>query len=74
MNGNVREWCSDFYGDDYYAISPLNNPKGPGSGSNHISRGGGWEDDYNHCRISFRDHINSDWRLMRIGFRLVNEI
>jgi sulfatase modifying factor 1 len=52
--GNVFEWCSDWYGDDYYAVSSLKNPQGPKSGKNRVIRGGSWvlnSDDY---RPAFR--------------------
>ena len=29
MEGNVWEWCSDYYRPDYYQQSPKDNPKGP---------------------------------------------
>lgn len=32
MEGNVWEFINDWYGQNYYSISPTDNPKGPSSG------------------------------------------
>jgi formylglycine-generating enzyme required for sulfatase activity len=39
MGGNVREWCLDYYGADYYSNSPDFNPLGPSTGSRKVTRG-----------------------------------
>jgi serine/threonine protein kinase/class 3 adenylate cyclase len=36
--GNQWEWVSDFYSKDYYAVSPVKDPAGPGSGTKHVVR------------------------------------
>ncbi len=60
VTGNVWEWVNDLYQSDYYSISPLNNPPGPGSGDNRVLRGGSWYDAATYLRVSFRNNAPPD--------------
>ncbi len=44
MAGNLMEWCSDWYSEDYYLNSPSDNPTGPLSGKIRTMRGSGFHD------------------------------
>ncbi len=42
MVGNVREWVADYYAEDYFANSPVENPQGPEKTRWRVIKGGGW--------------------------------
>ena len=71
MSGNVREWCSDWFGD--YSSAAQTNPTGPTSGEQRVIRGGGYNIDAWQCRVSYRSGFSPYFGSNDIGFRLVLE-
>lgn len=71
MGGNVYEWCHDWFDDNYYSNSPVNDPTGPDNGSFRSFRGGSWFLGANDCRSSFRFRIHPENALFDVGFRVV---
>ncbi len=62
MLGNVMEYCSDWYAEDAYSKIPDGalDPKGPGSGEEHVVRGGSYADDASMVRSAARGHTEHD--------------
>jgi len=76
--GNAREWCADWYQQDYYALSPEENPLGPSGdleaenppAAAKVLRGGSFlTSDPNQFRVTARWHSSPYLSYSDVGFR-----
>jgi formylglycine-generating enzyme required for sulfatase activity len=73
MHGNAWEWTADWHDDGYYAISPVDDPTGPATGSVRVRRGGSWHTWSFYARASFRNWNTPGTRYTLVGMRLLRE-
>jgi formylglycine-generating enzyme required for sulfatase activity len=70
MHGNACQWCADWYGAEYYAVSPGDDPHGPDSGNVRVIRGGSWYFAANVARCANRFRSAPESRNFFTGFRV----
>jgi len=73
MSGNVWEWVSDWYADNYYNFSQSDNPAGPEEGLMKVIRGGSWFEEADKTTVTFRFRGSPTFASTNIGFRVVKE-
>ena len=70
MSGNVSEWCTDWYGSNYYENSTDINPVNTKSSGNRVNRGGSWLIDPDYLRVGNRTSNTPTGTIYYLGFRL----
>lgn len=84
MDGNVWEWCSDYYRPDYYEYAPAENPQGPSDSHDpqeigmvkRVQRGGSFLCNEQYCERYIagsrgKGEVSSGSN--NLGFRLVSD-
>ena len=94
MLGNVKEFCLDWYSPDAFRGradgTPVVDPQGPATGTEHVLRGGSFRSDPADLRLAARDPTRTDACLITdpqipksrwwysdckdVGFRVVREV
>ena len=69
MLGNVYEWVEDRYGG--YPSGAVTDPRGSGTGSYRVARGGSWIGYLRYVRSAYRNSHRPGNRYSYLGFRLV---
>lgn len=61
---------ADWYGEEYYATLPVDDPTGPDSGDVRVIRGGAWDDFPVGARPAYRCVGEQHEFSFNIGFRV----
>jgi len=70
MEGNVMEWCLDWYIDHLQPDGVVTTQNGPEAGTVRVIRGGCWSSNAASCRSASRNLVQPGFRLSALGFRV----
>jgi len=73
LSGVCHEWCTDWFGEGYYADSPGRNPRGAIAGTRRVSRGGAWRHADPWSAVGHRSSLPPHLRYSDYGVRLARD-
>jgi formylglycine-generating enzyme required for sulfatase activity len=71
--GNMWEFCEDWWDPDYYQSSPAKDPPGPKTGVARVVRGGSWDSRWVTLSASRRNFAYTGYREGDFGFRCASD-
>jgi formylglycine-generating enzyme required for sulfatase activity len=74
MVGSVAEWVKDWYGEDFYQVSPSRDPQGPVRGSFRVLRGGPLSERPLESHVSYRSWDEMTYWGPTVGFRCADDV
>jgi formylglycine-generating enzyme len=74
LAGNLYEWTTDWYDEEFYSKNPAINPKGPSEGTAKVQRGGSYINGAYRLRSSFRTKGDPTEHDPNVGFRCALDI
>ena len=74
MSGNVWEWVADCWHEDYRGAPADGSAWASGDCSDHVVRGGSWDDEPRYLRSAFRYGNAAGLRDNGLGFRLARTL
>ncbi len=74
LAGNLYEWTSDWYDEQFYSKNPAINPRGPAEGTAKVQRGGSYVNTPYRLRSSFRTKGDPTEHDPNVGFRCAQDV
>ncbi len=72
--GSVSEWVKDWYGEDFYQVSPSHDPQGPVRGSFRVLRGGPLSERPLEAHVGYRSWDEMTYWGPTLGFRCADDV
>jgi sulfatase modifying factor 1 len=73
LAGNLYEWVTDWYDEEFYTLSPTRNPRGPVEGTTKVQRGGSYINSPYRLRSAFRTKGDPTEHDPHVGFRCAQD-